>query len=137
MIFGRAKGEENMSKKTIDEVQAEEVVEEVPSPVESPKKPTREEPESSVVVTASGAIIEVPLDCDDKPETDVLLNQMAIAKVLAVSKVSKVIKAVRNSKTRAVESRPILDMAAKKLVIDVTFEPAVNEDFVKSAQEAV
>lgn len=139
MVFGRAKGEKNMSKDEKVEVPVEKKVEkkaEAPV-VEVPKKPVRKEPESNVEVGTSGATIEVPLNCGDKPEADALLNQMAVAKALAASKASKVIKAVRNSKTIAKEGRPVLDMAAKKVVVELTFEPAIGENFVKAAQEAV
>lgn len=119
--------EETAEPKTESEEKPQAVVE----------KPSRVEPESHVQVTAAKAVVEVPIDCDDVVQTDALVNHIATAKALASSKVSKIIKVARNAKTKATETRPMLNMAAKKVVVEVTFEPAVGEDIVKAAQEAV
>ncbi len=140
MIFGRAKGEKDMSKDKVVEVPVEEAVEkktEAPVVEEAPKEPKHKEPETNIEINASGAVVEVPLDCGDKPQTDMLINQMSVAKALALSKIRTIIKAVKNSKTIAKEGRPVLDMVAKKVVVELTFEPAIDENFVKMAQEAV
>ena len=129
-------------KDTIDDGIVSEDVKEVKKEVteqvvETSKKPKRKEPKVDISVASSSAVIEVPVDCGDSPEVDALIGQMATAKALAMSKARIIIKAVRNSKTIAVESRPVLDLSGKKLIVNVTFKPAINEDFVELAQESV
>jgi len=139
MIFGKGKGEKKMSEEETVDIPVEETEETVEAPAveEAPEKPKRQEPKVDIEIGTAKAVIEVPLDCDDKPEVDVLVNQMATAKALALSKSRTIIKAVRNSKTKAMEGRPVLDPAAKKIVVKVAFEPPISEDFVKAAEGVV
>jgi len=113
----------------------EEVVE--PAAEEAPKKPERKEPECNVEVTAASATIQVPLDCGEKPELDVLAGLMSTAKALAVSKARTIIKVTRHAKTTVNEGRPVLDLAAKTVVVRLGFDPQLLEDYVKAAEEAV
>lgn len=135
----KTKGDSSMSDSEIVDTPVDEVVENKEEVVveRAPVKPKRKEPETNIKISTSSAIIEVPLDCGNKPETSTLINQMATAKALAGSKARVIIKAVRNAEAKAIESRPVIDMAAKKVIMEVSFEPPIEDDFVKVAQESI